>query len=123
MEMDLQALNARCVELFASAAVQRRMWMPTMFWDVGKHQVVPLTPDVLNKPKVDPCELEVMLSAAAGVTSTCAEALEAREPGRAAFIARSVRIGERPLLRRPEQADPSVEAPKGGSGTPPNPSL
>ncbi|MBU2753091.1 hypothetical protein HFU84_03945 [Acidithiobacillus sp. CV18-2] len=95
--MDNQALNARCVELFQNANVKLRMWNARMFWQVGDLFNVPT--DKLTQPKVDLCELEVMLSTAALTDSQCAAELDKKEPGRAAFIQRQVREGMRPLLR------------------------
>jgi hypothetical protein len=98
--MDSVTLNTRCVALFNHPRVKNQMWNPRMFWDIGKHQVVSLTPEVLHSPKVDLYELEVLLAAAAGEASQCAEALNQREAGRADFIQRAVRGGNRPFLRR-----------------------
>ncbi|MCE5360806.1 hypothetical protein [Candidatus Igneacidithiobacillus taiwanensis] len=95
--MDSQALNARCVELFQNPNVRLRMWNARMFWKVGDQFNVPS--DKLTDPKVDLCELEVMLASAALTESQCAAELEKKEPGRAAFIQRQVREGMRPLLR------------------------
>ncbi|AEK59042.1 hypothetical protein [Acidithiobacillus caldus] len=95
--MDHQELNKRCVELFQNANVRRRMWDARMFWRVGDRMNP--TPEELTQPKVDPCELEVMLATAALTESQCAPELDKKEPGRAAFIQRQVREGMRPLLR------------------------
>lgn len=100
--MDSSELNTRCVELFFSPRVMQRMWNARMFWEIGRRQN-PGAGD-LTIPKVDPEELEVLLSAAAYVPSECAEALNAREPGRADFIRRAVRSGQRPLLRSNQEA-------------------
>jgi hypothetical protein len=96
--MDSQELNKRCVDLFHSPRIQTRLWNPRMFWEVGLKQNT--TPEELTDPKVDLCELEVMLSAAAYEPSQCAEELNEREAGRADFIRRAVQSGQRPLLRR-----------------------
>ena len=72
------------------------------FWQVGNQMNV--APTELTDPKVDTCELEVMLSAAALTDSQCAAELDKREPGRAAFIQRQIREGMRPLLRSVHQA-------------------
>ncbi|WP_248886391.1 hypothetical protein [Acidithiobacillus acidisediminis] len=95
--MEKQALNARCVELFQNPNVRLRMWNARMFWQVGDQFNVPA--DKLTAPKVDLCELEVMLSTAALTESQCAAELDKKEPGRAGFIQRQVREGMRPLLR------------------------
>ena len=100
MTVDPKALNARCVELFQNPNVRLRMWNARMFWQVGDQMHV--APTALTDPKVDTCELEVMLSAAALTDSQCAAELDKREPGRATFIQRQVREGMRPLLRRPQ---------------------
>lgn len=95
--MDSKALNIRCVELFQNPNVRLRMWNARMFWHVGDQMNV--APAALTDPKVDTCELEVMLSAAALTNSECAAELDKKEPGRVAFIQRQVREGMRPLLR------------------------
>ena len=97
--MDQEALNARCRELMQHPDVKRRMWHPPMFWDAGTEDN-PNRED-LSTPRVDLCELEVVLATAALQPSQCAEALEQRAPGRAEFIRRSVLRGELPLLSRP----------------------
>ncbi|MFN4263471.1 MAG: hypothetical protein ACK4IT_07685 [Thioalkalivibrionaceae bacterium] len=96
--MNAEALNQRCVELFTSPRVANKLWSPRMFWKVG--QLLNSRPDQWVDPKVDLCELEVMLSAAAYVPSECAETLNNRNPGRADFIRRAVQSGQRPLLTR-----------------------
>jgi len=95
--VDSQELNKRCVELFQNPNVRLRMWDARMFWRVGDRQNP--RPEELTQPKVDPCELEVLLAAAALTESQCAAELDKKEPGRAAFIQRQVRDGMRPLLR------------------------
>ena len=102
MTVDPKALNARCVELFQNPNVRLRLWNARMFWQVGNQMNV--APTALTDPKVDTCELEVMLSAAALTDSQCAAELDKREPGRAAFIQRQIREGMRPLLRSAHQA-------------------
>ena len=92
--MDPKALNTRCVELFQNPNVRLRMWNARMFWQVGDQMNV--APAALTTPKVDTCELEVMLSAAALTVSQCAADLDKREPGRVAFIQRQVRDVMRP---------------------------
>lgn len=94
--MDKEALNQRCIELFSHPRVQQQMWSARMFWDIG-HTLTTTAAD-WTKPKVDLCELEVMLSAAAYETSQCADELNARENGRADFIRRAVKSGQRPML-------------------------
>lgn len=94
--MEPSELNGRCVELFYSPRVRNQMWNPRMFWNIGR--IMNPSTDALTQPKVDLCELEVMLSAAAYVDSKCASDLEARRPGRAAFIRRAVQSGQRPML-------------------------
>lgn len=96
--MDQQELNNRCVTLFQSPRIQTKLWNPRMFWEVGRK--LNTNPDELTQPKVDLCELEVMLSAAAYEPSQCADNLNQREAGRADFIRRAVQSGQRPLLRR-----------------------
>lgn len=93
--MDPRALNQRCVELMRHPRVVAQMWHAPMFWHVDKDNPGPAD---LTRPRVDLCELEVMLATAAGLPSECAALLEQRQPGRAQFIARSVRRGERPWL-------------------------
>ncbi len=95
--MDAHALNTRCVELFQNPNVKLRMWNARMFWQVGDQLNVPS--EKLTQPKVDLCELEVMLAAAALTDSHCAPELDKKEPGRVAFIQRQVREGMRPLLK------------------------
>ncbi len=96
--MDQQELNNRCVSLFQSPRVQTKLWNPRMFWNVGR--ILNVKPEQLTEPKVDLCELEVMLAAAAYEPSQCADNLNAREAGRADFIRRAVQSGQRPLLQR-----------------------
>ncbi|HQU15416.1 MAG: hypothetical protein B7Z66_07535 [Chromatiales bacterium 21-64-14] len=93
--MEQSALNHRCVELMGHPRVKLQMWHPQMFWYVEKDNP---KPSDLKRPKVDLWELEVMLSAAARERSQAASELNARVPGRADFIARAVRNGQRPLL-------------------------
>lgn len=100
MEMDTEALNQRCIELFEKSQGQNHYWHVRMFWHTDRHDNP--SPRELTDPKVDLLELEVLLSAATGEESQCAEALEAREPGRAALIRHMVQRGEMPLLRRPQ---------------------
>ena len=94
--MDKNELNKRCVELYYSPRVQNMMWSASMFWNVGR-KLNP-TADDLSNPKVDLCELEVLLSAAAWSESKCAADLNSRNPGRADFIRRAVQTGQRPLI-------------------------
>jgi len=96
--MTPDAVNARCVRLLRSPALQTRMWHPRMFWDIGKLE----NPDDANlvKPKVDVDQLEVMLAAAAQEPSECLEAVEERRPGKGRQIQRMVRQGQMPLLDR-----------------------
>jgi hypothetical protein len=94
----MKALQQRCAELYFHRRVQRCMWSPRLFWQL--EQDVARTRD-LTRPRVDLLELEVLLAAAAGVPSECADELNTRSPGRADFIRRSVGKGERPLLSRP----------------------
>lgn len=93
--MDQEALNRRCVELMQHPRVKLQMWHPRMFWYVNRDNP---KPESLKRPKVNLEELEVMLSAAALEPSQAAAALDARLPGRADFIVRAVRSGQRPLL-------------------------
>ena len=98
--MDQEALNERCVSLMQNRDVLLHMWHPRMFWEVGSLDN-PQPRDLL-KPKVDLCELEVMLSAAAHVPSMCLSELEQRSPDRAHTIVHMIRRGEMPFLDRPE---------------------
>lgn len=75
--------------------VKLQMWHPRMFWYVKRDNP---NPRELKRPKVDLQELEVMLAAAALEPSQAAAELDARRPGRAEFILRAVRSGQRPLL-------------------------
>jgi hypothetical protein len=97
MEVDPKAVNERCVKLFQDPKVRMKMWNARMFWQVGDQMNV--APEALTQPKVDLCELELLLSTAAMVDSQCAAEIDKRESGRAAFIQRQVREGMRPLLR------------------------
>ncbi len=97
--MDTKALHQRCAELYFHPRVQRCMWSPHLFWKLEQDVV---RPQDLTHPKVDLAELEVLLAATAGVSSECADELNARSPGRADFIRRSAGKGERPLLSRPD---------------------
>ena len=94
--MDKTELNTRCVELFNSPRVKNMMWNPRMFWNFGR-KLNPTEAD-LTTPRVDLCELEVMLAAAAWTDSQCAADLNSRNPGRADFIRRAVQSGQRPIL-------------------------
>ena len=96
--MDKTELNARCVELYNHPRVRNMMWNARMFWDFGR-KLNPTNED-LTTPRVDLCELEVMLSAAAWCESRCAADLNSRNPGRADFIRRAVQSGQRPILAR-----------------------
>lgn len=95
--MDKAALNQRCITLFQHPRVKLRLWHPRMFWKVG--DVFNPDPKTWNEAKVDLCELEVLLSAAAFESSECAETVNQKEPGRADFITRQARGGMRPLLK------------------------
>ncbi|MEW6613492.1 hypothetical protein RG903_00840 [Thermithiobacillus tepidarius DSM 3134] len=95
--MDKAALNQRCVTLFQNPRVKLRLWNPRMFWKV--EDKLSAKPESWSEPKVDLCELEVLLSAAAYEPSQCAEKVNQQEPGRADFIARQARGGMRPLLK------------------------
>ncbi|MEW5791986.1 MAG: hypothetical protein ACOY4L_04455 [Pseudomonadota bacterium] len=91
---DLEALGRRCVALYQHPAVQGKGWMPRLFWRPN-----PADPrDPFGSLRVDPLELEVLFATIAGEASLCHAALETRQPGRAGFIARSIRHGELPLL-------------------------
>jgi len=61
--MEHAELNGRCIELFERPRVRNHMWNARMFWELGKAHTY--TRDDLIHPKVDLCELEVLLSAAA----------------------------------------------------------
>ena len=97
--MDNETVNQRCVELMANPDVQRHMWHPRMFWDVG-YLENPQAAD-LTAPKVDLGELEVLLSTAAHQTPQCLEEVNERHPGRGDLIMHMVRRGDMPLLDRP----------------------
>ena len=94
--MEKTELNNRCVELFNHPRVRNMLWNPRMFWNYGR-KLNPTEAD-LTTPRVDLCELEVLLSAAAWTESTCAADLNGRNPGRADFIRRAVQSGQRPIL-------------------------
>lgn len=95
--MDQDQLNQRCVELFQHPRVKNMMWHPRMFWNIESQ--LSTKPEAWTKPKVDLCELEVLLSAAAYEESQCAADLDSREQGRAGFIRRAMQSGQRPLLK------------------------
>jgi len=98
--MNEQDLNRRCVELlYYHPDVKLRMWHARMFWQTENDAPQPAQ---LNQPKVDLCELEVMLATAAMIESQCLQELTTRDPQRADYIVHSVRRGDRPLLRRPQ---------------------
>ncbi|AOU98946.1 hypothetical protein BI364_14150 [Acidihalobacter yilgarnensis] len=92
-------INTRCVELFLRDDVRQFCWHPRMFWVVNGQDAP--NARTLVTPKVDLMELEVLLSSAARVPSTCAEGLNDREAGRADFIQRNLARGDMPYLRRP----------------------
>ncbi len=94
--MDRNDLNKRCVALFQHPRVSNHMWNARMFWDFGR-KLNPAAEELTN-PKVDLCELEVLLSAAVFEASQCADELNSRNPGRADFIRRAVQSGQRPVL-------------------------
>ena len=95
--MDHEELNARCVKLLKSPGVQNHLWHPRMFWEVGALDNP--APSDLTRPKVDLSELEVMLATAANEESLCRDDVNAHQPGRADFIQRQIRRGERPILQ------------------------
>lgn len=99
MAMSPEEINTRCIELYQKSLEQNHYWHVRMFWHTDKHDNP--APRELTDPKVDPVELEVLLSAAVGEESRCAEELEQREPGRPALIRHMIQRGEMPLLRRP----------------------
>jgi hypothetical protein len=94
--MNNEELNQRCVDLLKKPGVQHQLWHPRMFWEVGALDN-PAASD-LTDPKVDLSELEVMLATAANEPSLCRDEVNERRPGRADFIQRQIRRGERPLL-------------------------
>ncbi|MFP4131573.1 hypothetical protein [Thiohalospira sp.] len=96
--MNQDELNERCIKLLKSPGVQNQLWHPRMFWEVGALDN-PTASD-LTRPKVDLSELEVMLATAANEESLCREDVNAQHPGRAEFIERHIRRGERPLLQQ-----------------------
>ena len=95
--MTQDELNQRCIDLLKKPGVQHQLWHPRMFWDVGALDNP--APSDLTNPKVDLSELEVMLATAANETAECREDVNQRRPGRADFIQRQIRRGERPLLQ------------------------
>lgn len=97
--MDQALLNRRCVKLFRHPRVRLQMWHAPVFWETDL--IDNPRPEDLARPKVDLRELEFLLSAAAMVPSECAPELDERVRGRADFIRRHVRSGQRPLLNRP----------------------
>lgn len=95
--MNDDELNQRCIRLLNQPGVQHHLWHPRMFWEVGALDN-PAASN-LTQPKVDLAELEVMLAAAANESSLCRDDVNERRPGRADFIQRQIRRGERPLLQ------------------------
>lgn len=90
--IDMEHLQRRCVALFREPAVQGKGWLPRLFWrPVDAH-------DPFGALRVDPLELEVLFSTLLGQESQAFDILERLRPGRAAFIMRSIRHGELPLL-------------------------
>lgn len=96
--MTEQELNLRCIQLMQQPQVKNRMWNARMFWHIGNQLVVKYDAEFLAKPKVDLCELEVLLSEAAGEASQCLETLNAEKNQRGDFIVRALRSGYRPYL-------------------------
>lgn len=90
--IDLEQLQRRCIALFGEPAVRGKGWMPRLFW----HPVDAGNP--FGVPRMDPLEMEVLFTAILGRESMAYDTLERLRPGRAAFIARSIRHGELPLL-------------------------
>jgi hypothetical protein len=88
-----QEVAERCRSLFEDAAVRAKGWRSNLFWRPAS----PANP--YGNLRVDGEELEVLLAAIVGVAAASRSRLEAREPGRAGFIERSIAHGELPLLR------------------------
>jgi len=88
---DFTAIAKRCARWYEEPAIRARGWASNLFWRSPGRE-----PDSL---RVDVLELEVLFSALLGATAQGEAELEAREPGRAAFIRRSIGHGELPLLR------------------------
>ena len=88
----LAGIEARCVALYQLPSLQGKGWLPNLFWRRAADG------DPFGSLRVDPWELEVLFAAVAGVPSLARSLLEARRPGRAAFIARSIAHGELPYL-------------------------
>ncbi|MCE5393958.1 MAG: hypothetical protein JJ693_05100 [Acidithiobacillus sp.] len=86
-------IEKRCRELFQEPALRAKGWRSNLFW----RPVSALDP--FGSLRVDPWELEVLFCAVLACPSQARSALEAREPGRAGFIERSIAHGELPLLR------------------------
>ena len=88
-----QTVAERCRTLFEDPAVRAKGWRSNLFWRPASSH------DPHGSLRVDGEELEVLLAAIAGVPAESRPRLEAREPGRAGFIERSIAHGELPLLR------------------------
>lgn len=97
---DFAAIAQRCARWYAEPAIRAKGWASNLFW-----RSPGLEPESL---RVDALELEVLFSALLGCAAEGEAALERREPGRAAFIRRSIAHGELPLLRFRAAPSPSA---------------
>ncbi len=88
----LAEIAERCRTFYLAPAVCSKGWLPNLFWR-------PATRDnPFGTLRVDLWELEVLFAAISGEPALSRAALEARAPGRAGFIERSIAHGELPLL-------------------------
>jgi hypothetical protein len=85
------ALEAKLREWFERPRIKQAGWSPRLFWKPD--QSGPFGP-----LRVDPLELEVFFAALLEERSACAAELDARQPGRAAFLAANARRHELPLF-------------------------
>ncbi|WP_291510449.1 hypothetical protein [Acidithiobacillus sp.] len=88
---DFPAIAQRCARWYEEPAIRAKGWASNLFWRSHGRE-----PESL---RVDALELEVLFAALLGRAAAGEAELEAREPGRAAFIRRSIAHGELPLLR------------------------
>lgn len=84
-------MQEKLLNWYREPGIAEKGWAPRLFWHIQ--------PDGrFSETKVDPCELEVFFAAILGQSSECYDALEARAPGRAEFIAANARRHELPYF-------------------------
>lgn len=85
------ALEAKLRDWFERPPIKQTGWTPRLFWR-------PAPDGPFGMLRVDPLELEVFFAAMLEQPSACAPELDAKRPGRAAFLAANARRHELPLF-------------------------